>query len=79
MTSSSNGEFQNFTYTYNGAARLTSLTSSVSDSQHQPNLLSGVHYNAFGAIKSGTLGDGETEGWTYNDSHGLPHARCSTP
>src|SRR5579862_6280115 len=43
---STNGEFDTFTYTYNGAARLTSLTSSVSDSQHPPNLMSAAHYNA---------------------------------
>ena len=70
MLSSTNGEFQTFTYTYNGGGRLTSLTSSLSDSQHPPNLLSAVHYNAFGALTSDTLGNGDTEAWTYNDTRG---------
>jgi RHS repeat-associated protein len=73
MISYTNGEFETFTNTYNGAARLISLTSSVSiypTYQDPPNLLSSVHYNALGAITSDTLGDGETEAWTYNDPRG---------
>src|ERR1700687_148472 len=70
MISSVNGEFETFTYTYNGASRLTSLTSSVSDSQHPPNLLSVVKYNALGATGSDTLGDGETENWVDKDDRG---------
>jgi RHS repeat-associated protein len=68
ITSSTNGEFDTFTYVYNGAARLKSLTSSYSDlPYYPPNLLSAATYNAFGRIVSDTLGDTENESWTYDN------------
>jgi RHS repeat-associated protein len=70
MTSSVNGEFITFTYAYNSVARLQSLTSSLSDQQQPPNLMTSAHYNALGEITSDTLGDGESESWIYNDKRG---------
>jgi YD repeat-containing protein len=68
ITEESGGEFITFTSAYNGAARLTSLTSTESDAPaFPPNLLSAAHYNAFGGIISDTLGDTETESWTYDN------------
>src|SRR5207245_5209098 len=52
-------------YGYNTAARLTSVTSSYSDSQDPANVFSAAHYNAFGSLTSATLGDNETETYTY--------------
>lgn len=67
MTLSSNGNFVNSNYSYNNAGRLTSVTSSYVDSQHPASLLSGATYNAFGGLATDTLGDGETESFTYDN------------
>jgi RHS repeat-associated protein len=70
LTSFENGEFQIFTYGYNGVARLSSVTSSVtaggSGRSLPTNLLSLAHYNALGGITSDTLADGESESWSYD-------------
>jgi RHS repeat-associated protein len=66
MTSASNGYFNTYSYAYNTAGRLTGVTSSLSDSQDPPNLLSGAHYNALGQLTSDTLGSGEIESYSYN-------------
>ncbi len=52
-------------YTYNTAARITSVSSSYSDPNNPATVFSGAHYNAFGGLTSDTLGDGETETYTY--------------
>jgi RHS repeat-associated protein len=46
------------TYNYDVAARLSSVTSSWSDSNHPGTLLSGLSYNAFGQPLQYTTGDG---------------------
>jgi YD repeat-containing protein len=48
-----------YTYTYNSAARLTSLSNGTT-------YLSGAHYDAAGRLTSDTLGSAETESWTYS-------------
>jgi len=59
--------FENgLTYTYNSAGRLTAATAGFSDANNPANLLSAVHYGAAGQITSDTLGDGETETWSYD-------------
>jgi RHS repeat-associated protein len=55
MTSEGNGNFGTYNYSYNSAGRLLSFAG----------LISGMHYNAFGGLTSATLGDGETESYTY--------------
>lgn len=60
-TSSTNGVGTTFTYAYNTAGRLTSMTSSLSDANHPVTLLSGLHYNAFVAATQDTLGNGINE------------------
>ncbi len=54
-----------FTYTFNRAARLTSVTSSISDANHPGTLLSAVHYNVFGSAASDTLGNGIAETYAF--------------
>ncbi len=50
---------------FNAAGRLTSVTSSLSGSNHPGTLLTNVHYNALGEPSSGTLGNGAVETLTY--------------
>jgi RHS repeat-associated protein len=52
-------------YAYNTAGRFLSATSSFSGPQDPANVISGMHYNAFGGLTSATLGDNETETYTY--------------
>jgi YD repeat-containing protein len=67
MTSSSDGYFHTYTHTYNTAGRLTAFTSSYSDPTDPPNFLSAVHYNALGLATSDTLGNGETESFSFSN------------
>ncbi|HYY72549.1 MAG TPA: RHS repeat-associated core domain-containing protein, partial [Candidatus Bathyarchaeia archaeon] len=60
-----NGLGTTLTNAYNRALRLTSTTSSLSDSNHPATLVSGVHYNAFGSNTSATLGSGVVESLGY--------------
>ena len=60
-----NGLGTTFSYGYNIAARLTTMTSSWVDSAHPGTLLSNVHYAAFG-LSGSSLGNGLTESATYN-------------
>jgi RHS repeat-associated protein len=66
MTYSTNGAEIAFTSTYNSAARLTTLTSSLSDSNHPGTLLSNAQYIADGSLGSVTLGNGISETRTYD-------------
>jgi len=65
-TSSTNGVGVTFGYAYSTAARLTTLTSSLSDANHPPNLLSSVTYNPLGAAAAANLGNGLHETLTYS-------------
>jgi RHS repeat-associated protein len=77
VTSFSNGTFVTLNYTYNSAPRLTGITSSLSDANHPPTLLSNVHYNQFGAATD-TLGNGLNEAMGYSP-RGIPQSYSSTP
>jgi RHS repeat-associated protein len=67
MTSAGDGYFSTYTYGYNSAGRLTSLTGA----------LSAQKYTAFGAVASDTLGDTETESYTYDKRLRLQSATSS--
>ena len=67
MTSAGDGYFSNYTYGYNSAGRLTSLTG----------YLSAQKYTAFGAVASDTLGDTETESYSYDKRLRLQSASSS--
>jgi len=64
-TSASNGFGVNISYNYNAAARLTSVTSSLSDSSHPSSLMSSIAYGPFGPTTA-TFGNGVTETRGYN-------------
>ncbi len=66
-TSSTNGVGVSFTYSYDTAAHLTSLASSLDDANHPGTLLSNVAWNAPGAIASDTLGNNLTENFGYDN------------
>ena len=66
MLTSTNGSGTTFTYTYNTAPRLASLTSSQNDANHPPHLLSALHYNAAAELTGATLGNGLNETRTYD-------------
>jgi len=66
MQTATNGMGTTLTYGYNIAPRLTSVTSSLSDSNHPGTLFSGAHYNAAGALLSGALGNGLNEARAYD-------------
>lgn len=67
MTSYTNGEGVSFTQTFNAAARLTQLASSLVDAQHPALLASGFSYYPQGAIKKMALGNGLTETTAFNN------------
>ena len=50
------GAGHTFTYGYNSAGRLSSLTSSLNDANHPGTLLASLQYNAFGSLVSSTIG-----------------------
>ena len=54
-----------YNYDYDGALRLTALSSSLSDATHPPFLLSGVQYGPFGTV-TGTLASRLTDQATYD-------------
>jgi RHS repeat-associated protein len=69
IKSSTDGEGVTLTNSYNAGARLTSVTSNLSDSNH-PGTLFGyqnpAHYNAAGSLTSVTLGNNINETRTYD-------------
>ena len=65
-TSFTNGVGITFSYSVNSATRLTTLTSSLVDSNHPGTLFSAAHYNAAGSILSASLGNGIAETRTYD-------------
>jgi RHS repeat-associated protein len=60
--------FSNFslTNTYNSAARLTQVQSSLNDATHPPTLFSNPQYNQFGELTSDALGNGVNETFGYD-------------
>ena len=67
VISATNAMGTTFTYSLNAAAQLTSMTSSWNDSQHPASMISGVTYNAFGAMTAASLGNGLTESLMYGN------------
>ena len=63
---STNGVGYTFGYTYNRAARLTQLTSTLSDANHPGTLFSLAHYNAGAELVSDSLGNGVNETFNYD-------------
>jgi RHS repeat-associated protein len=76
-----------FTYAYDGAGRLSSVTSSLSDANHPGTLISGFQYNPLGRPVLDTLGNGITDHFDYTnrgwiDSYWactVPGSTCSSP
>jgi len=66
LTSSTNGTGIGFTYNFDTAAQLLSLTSTLSDSNHPGTLLSNPVYNPDGEMTSALLGNQITETTVYN-------------
>jgi YD repeat-containing protein len=56
-----------FTYSYDAAARLTKLTSTLSDTNHPGTLLTVNTYNALGEVQQATLGNGIVRNLTYDN------------
>ncbi|MGH9506934.1 MAG: RHS repeat-associated core domain-containing protein, partial [Terriglobales bacterium] len=67
MTSATNGEGVTLSYGYNNAARLASITSSLSDANHPGNLFSTPSYDAGGQLAAATYGNNENEADAYSD------------
>ncbi len=66
MLTSTNGVGVTLTYAVNLAPRLTTLTSSLSDSNHPGTLFSAAYYNAAGSMLSASLGNVIAETRTYD-------------
>ena len=66
MLSSTNGVGVTLSYAPDVAGRLTTLTSSLSDSQHPSPLFSSGSYNPAGSLLSATLGNGIAETRAYD-------------
>jgi YD repeat-containing protein len=64
--SATNGKGVTITYAYNSAGRMSSVTSSLSDSNHPGSMLSDSSFNPFGAIISATLGGRVNEAVAYD-------------
>ena len=79
MLTSANGQGITFTSTYDGAAHLTNMTSSLSDANHPGTLLSAVDYNALGSMTSASLGNGMSEALGYSNRTRLQTMSVSGP
>jgi len=66
LLSASNGLGVTISYGYDTAARLSSVTSSLVDTNHPATLLSGATYNAPGALTSAAFGNGAAESFSYD-------------
>jgi YD repeat-containing protein len=64
--SSSNGQGIVLTSSYDGAARLSTLTSSLSDVNHPGTLFSGPSYSPFGSLTAASLGNALNEARVYD-------------
>ena len=66
MTSAGDsGSGVSFTYSYNKAERLVSVTSSLHDQNHPGTMLSGSTYNAYGSVTADVLGNGVQDSFAY--------------
>lgn len=61
-----NGAGETFSYAYNTAPHLTTVTSSLSDANHPGTLLSNVHYGVYG-VSGDTLGNNVVELFGFNN------------
>ena len=66
LLSATNAAGVTFTYTYNEASHLTSISTNFVDATHPGTLLSQGSYNAPGSLKTVLLGNGLTETRNYN-------------
>jgi RHS repeat-associated protein len=66
MLTSTNGLGVTLTYTVNRATRLTTLASSLSDTNHPGTLYSSAHFNAAGSLLSANYGNGIAETLAYD-------------
>ena len=66
IISSTNGAGVTFSDTYNASAQLTTMTSSLADSNHPGTLFSNALYNGPGLLTAGQLGNGISESRSYN-------------
>jgi RHS repeat-associated protein len=65
------GYFHTYTFSYNPAARLTGLISSLTGGGFPGTLLSGAVHNAAGQVTTDTLGTSEVETYTYTKRNQL--------
>ena len=56
VLTSTNGTGVTFSYTYDAAARLSTMTSSLQDSNHPATMLSGLQYNSLGSLTASSAG-----------------------
>jgi YD repeat-containing protein len=66
ILSSSNGQGTAFTYSHDGAARLTTLSSTLSDANHPATLFSNGTYNPIGSLAGASLGAALNEAFAYD-------------
>jgi YD repeat-containing protein len=64
--SATNGQGVTFSSTYDGAGRLSTVTSSLSDSAHPGTLFSGAAYNAGGSLTSVLVGNIMNKNFAYD-------------
>jgi len=66
ILTATNGQGTTLTSAYDGAARLTTLSSSLSDANHPATLFSSGTYNPFGSLSTGSLGTALNESFAYD-------------
>jgi YD repeat-containing protein len=66
MLTSTDGAGHKFSYTYDSAARLATMTSSLQDSQHPGTMLSGLEYNALGSLTTSSVGGALNESFKWD-------------
>jgi RHS repeat-associated protein len=80
IISAGNGEGVTIGYgPFNGAAELTTVTSTLSDANHPATLFSNPTYTPFGAISNLQLGNGITEKRAYNTRLSLQSLAATDP
>ncbi len=79
MTSYTNGAGVTFTHTFDAAARVTQLSSSLVDAQHPGTLASGITYNPAGAMTLMSYGNGLIETRAYNNRLQATEMRSYNP
>lgn len=66
LQSATNGEGTTFNYSYDGAARLTTLSSTLSDANHPATLFSNGTYSPIGSLAGASLGAALNEAFAYD-------------